>query len=581
MIFALVMPLHLFANDIRVEASFSETQVFTGERVVLKIEIRGNDFRNVTRPEIPTSVPGLRSVSVQPSTSTQYSIINGVATRTYSFSYTYVAESAGTFQFPAVNLNVDGISYNTEPIRLSVINRSDAARQGSSNLPEIFVKMELSDENPVVGQQVIAELTLYFKDPLEVVSYQTSNTWSTDGFWKEAITDGSTPRAESVILGGERYRKAVLLRHALFASRSGSLNIGAATVTTTIRTASRQSDPFSSFFGGFGTNQRTVDLKTEPISLNVRALPAPGVRNTIGAVGTFSITRRISPAQISAGEALEIITEVRGTGNLALINKPTYQLPESFEVFQPQETINLNRTDAGISGVRTFRDIVIVRRPGSYQIPEEEISWFDPERRRYASARLPAQTIQVIADANAVAGITQQRTLTTNPVIGVVKWSSTRQNHIMSHWWLYVGLLLPGLLIAYAWRKKQEDEKLRSDFNYARRLKAPEVAEKRLNEANALAESPNADVKTVMSILQTTLYGIITDRLSIKEAGHSDDDILELLREKDFPPTEYREIEKLLKKCSTIRFAPVIARENLTHEVEKTRGLVQKIVEVL
>ncbi|MCC5925544.1 MAG: protein BatD [Bacteroidetes bacterium] len=587
----LIAPPPIYANDINVVANFSETQILTGERFTIRIEVRGNNFRNVNRPTIPSNLRGVRSISLQPSTSTQYSLINGVATRSFTYTWTFVAESAGTFEFPPVTVEVDGNRFRTAPVSYTIIDRNASAgssgqqaagsQQQASGRPDVFLQMEISDQNPVIGQQIFANLVIYFKNPVEVVSYQASSAWSTDGFWKENLSDGSTPRAESVILGGERYRKAVLSRHALFPTRAGNLTIGEATITTTVRSGARSNDPFSSFFSGFGTNQRTIELKTEPVNLSVRRLPDAGDRKTIGAVGNFTITRRVSPSSVMAGEALEIITEIRGNGNLALINKPQYDLPDEFEVFQPQETLNIVRTMDGIGGNRTFRDILIVRRPGVYELPPVEIAYFDPARRRYNTLRLPAEEIQVRRDEAAATTAVRERTFSVNPVTGVVPWKAVSHGSLLGKWWMYVGLVLPVLLLILAWKKKREDDRLRNDSSYARRVRARDNAMEALQKLRSTVQEGNADVKQIMTGIHAVLYRVVTDRLDIQEAGHSDADILRYLREHNVPEDTSKRMERLLNKCSTIRFAPVTARENLPYELDQAEELVNELAGAL
>jgi hypothetical protein len=568
-------------SDITVSASVSETQVFTGERLNLVIQVSGTTFRNVGRPELPSSIPGFRIVSLQPSTSTNYSIVNGVASRSYSYSYSMVAESSGTYVIPSMGLSVDGENYRTAPVSVTVVDRTTSASRAGAERPDVFVRLEVSDQRPVVGQQVITELVLYFKTPLEVVSYQTSNNWSTDGFWKESLSDGSTPRAESVILDGERYRKAVLLRHALFASRSGALKLSPAKLTTTIRNTSRYSDPFSSFFGGFGTNQRTVELSTEEVTINVRPIPDPDNAKNINAVGNFTITRRVIPENATIGEAIEVITEIRGNGNLALISNPGYTFPEGFEIFQPQENLNLSKSESGVGGSKIFRDILIARRAGAFDLPAEQIAYYDPTRRRNITITLPKLSLNVKRDENALVTTAIQRELGVSPVVGVVTWTRPQQRALWANWWIWVALLAPFILIAYSYRIKQENDRLNNDENYARRTRALERAEARFAKATQIADLANPDVKSCMGLLHQTIYGAVGDRLGLQEASFNDEKVLSLLEENNFPDAHLRDAQKMLNKCSTIRFAPVIGRENLSYEIERARAIVAKICEVL
>lgn len=571
----------IFAQGaLRVTANVSESQVFQGERVSFNIVVSGNNFRNVGRPQIPDQIPGFRNLSLQPSTSTNYSIVNGVASRSYTYSYSLVAETPGRHTIPSVTLNVDDETFTTDPLNVVVIDRSSAVAQGGSSQPEVYIKVEVSDNNPVVGQQVITDLVLYFKSPLEIVSYQPSSNWVTDGFWKELLSDGTNPRAETVIVGGERYRRAVLLRHALFASRAGNLMLGQSRVSITVRNTSRYSDPFNSFFGGFGTNQRNVDLTSDPIAITVRPLPASSYK-TINAVGNFNITRRISPSVATVGEAVEVITEIRGTGNLALISKPEYNFPDGFEVFQPQEQLNLNKETSEISGNRIFRDIVIVRRPGEFEIEPVDLAYYNPGRRGYVNASLPTLRLVVNRDDQAIEAQIQQRDLAILPISGVVQWYPKPNTSILRSVWFWVGMILPAILLVVVYRKKLEDDKLRGDINYARRVRSVERAEDGLSKALSIAQASTPNIKLCMSVLQNTIYNAIADRLGIPEASLNDERAISLLKENHFPDESTKEIQRFLNKCSTIRFAPVIGRENLNHEIDRCRIMIKQICEIL
>lgn len=568
-------------SDVEVSATVTETQVFQGERINFNIVVSGNNFRNVGRPQLPSEFPGFTLLSPQPSTSTSYSIVNGVASRSYSYGYTLSANTPGNYTLPSVTIDINGTLFRTNPVDVKIITRSNTDSNGSADTqPDVFIKVELSDINPVVGQQITADLVLYFKVPLEIVSYQPNSNWSTDGFWKELMSDGSNPRAESVIIGNERFRRAILLKHVLFASRAGTLTVSDANVSVTVRNPSRYSDPFNSFFGGFGTNQRNIDLKSDPVRVTVRPLPQSDAL-TIGAVGNFTISRRLSTSSATVGEAVEIITEIRGTGNLALISRPVYTFPDGFEIFTPQDESNINKETGQISGSRTFRDVVIVRKPGEFVIDPVSLAYFDPNRRRYVTVNLPQLQLAVNRDEQALASSIQQRDLGVQAITGYVNWSTVSQVSMLKEWWFWVGLIIPLLILLLAWFKKQEDDRLKGDINYARRVRALDRAIATLDQAELKSKSTAPDVKESMTLIQNSIYGAVADKLGLQEASMSDVLVVELLNKRNIDESFVRDVQKTLTKCSTIRFAPVIGRENMAHEIERARNLVSKICEVL
>jgi hypothetical protein len=580
-VLALIAVEALYAQtDVKVEATVTENQVFQGERINYNVVVSGSNFRNVGRPQIPASFPGFTLISTSPSTSTSYSIVNGVASRSYSFVYTLVADTPGQHTFAPAQISIDGQDYTTDPVRVTIVDRNNAAGSGSSQSPDVFIRVEVSDRTPVVGQQITADLVLYFRAPLEIVSYQPSSNWVTDGFWKELMSDGTNPRAESVIMEGERFRRAVLLKHALFPGRPGNLTIGEATVAVSVRNPSRYSDPFSNFFGGFGTNQRSIDLQSEPVRVTVSALPSTNTE-TLGAVGDFQITRRLSTPVATVGEAVEVITEVRGTGNLALISRPQYDFPDGFEVFTPQDETSINKESGMISGTRTFRDIVIVRQAGTFTIDSKQLAFYDPRRARYVNVNLASLQLTVNRDEQAIASSIQQRNLGVLPVTGVVSWQRTTPASIWTRWWLYVLILIPAVLIPLAIIRKREDDRLRGDHNYARRVHALERASATLDQASALSSTSDPDIKSFMALIQKALYGIVADRLGLQEAALNDQKVIEVLTNAGLDEAHLRDLQKTLTKCSTIRFAPVIGRDNLSYELERAKVLVTRIAEVI
>ena len=275
-------------SNVSVEASLSQTTVYTGERVSLSISISGN-FNNVSRPELP-QFENFRLLSDNPSTSRSYRYVNGQSTVSYTYSYYLIAQKQGEYQLPSVSVSIDGETYTTDTIPVNVIDQSESATtDDSSGQPDIFLKLEVSDKQPVTGQQVITDVILYFRDGLEVNSYQPVPGWKAEGFWKEELENSGRPRAKSTVLNGIRYRKARLLQFSLFPTKSGELEISPYKIVVAVRSARSGNDPFSSFFSGFGSNQREVELSSDPITVDVQPLSPSDDATYIGAVGNFDI----------------------------------------------------------------------------------------------------------------------------------------------------------------------------------------------------------------------------------------------------------------------------------------------------
>ncbi|TNE72307.1 protein BatD [bacterium] len=564
------------AQDVDVSATLNETIVFQGDRVVLTVTVGGKRFKNVSNPELP-ELNGLRYLTTTPSTSTNFSFVNGVAKSTYSYSYYLLTEKEGDYFVPEVKVEIDGKVYKTSPLKITVKGRTQA-QDNTQNTPDIYLKLEVSNDKPFVGEQVVAKVVLYFKNNLEILSYQPVAGWKAEGFWKEELRDGKQPQAESAIINGMRYRKAELMKYALFPSKTGKLTISPFTVVTTVRVASRNRDPFSSFFGGFGTNQRNIDLETEPLEIEAQAVPRVKDATYLGAVGSFTVKRAITQNNALVGESIEVTTTVSGTGNIALVSKPTYEYPNTFEIYDPQETSSIDRKGDVVSGSKNFTDILIPRTPGNYEIPEMNVSYFNPQKKRHEVVKLPAIAMVIKRDPKATQLTSQVIPFNVQPALGLVVWTSKIPDEFYNEWWFFVilGFPLIGAVGLYFYRGYLD--RMEDDVQFARSNKASKKADKRLIEAKKVAQT---DVKAAYSALYKALVGYVADRAHVPETGESDEMYIKILHEKGLEEESLKPLKQLMDKCSTIRFAPAGTAADFEKDADLASDLLKKIRRVL
>lgn len=566
----------LAAQGVNVSASLSETAVFTGERIVLTVQVSGKDFRNVSNPQLP-DLKGLQYLSTTPSTSSNYSYVNGHTSRSYSYIYYLQAEKQGSYTVPPITVTIDGKNYKTEPISVKIQNRNAAAQsRGNGNKPDIFLKMQVSDRHPFMGEQVTANVVLYFKSSLDVISYQPNPGWKAEGFWKEELDENQQPQATSVILGGERYRKATLIKYALFPTKSDKLTLSPFEVTCSVRYNTDNSDPFSSFFGGSFGSQRSVDLQTDPLTLTIKPLPNPPAGSkSIGAVGDFTITRSLSPKQIKNGESLNLTTVVKGEGNLSLISQPDYKIPNAFEIYQPQEKSNINRNGNIVQGTKTFTNLMVARKPGSYTIPAVKLAYFNTLENRYRFATLPAINVMVTpGSASMVTGATSGG-LSIKPVTGLATWTNGHYQPITRLWWFWIGLFLPLVLLGIGYWQKTYRDRMLTDTQFARSHTALDRAVSLIDKASTFAQKN--DIKTSYALLHEGLCGYIGDKLNLPPAGLSDEDYIQKLQNRNLNDDILKRLKRILNKCSTIRFAPLTSTEDFFKDAEATKDLLNTL----
>lgn len=572
-------PFSGFAQDFTVQSTVSENKIFTGEQFTLQIEITGSAMSDVALPE-PPEIPSARLLSSTPSRSTSISIVNGRTTTSIAYSYSYVARSTGAFTIPPVTVNIGDDEYTTEPINIEILERGQMSQNGSIQMPDIFLELDLNTETPVIGEQIVASIILYFKQGIEVSSFQPASGWRTDGFWKEELENIRQPQAESTILNGVRYRKAALMRYALFPTRSGELSLSEFSMNVGVRKEPSRNDPFGSFFGS-GANQRRLSLESEPLTLNVQDIP--DLQNALGinAVGDLRVERKLSSNRIETGETVELVTTVDGTGNIPLVRRPDYTLPDGLERYTPQETSNIERRGLTIRGSKTFSELISARAPGRYQIPSSRVAIFNPSRNRYDIITLSALTFNVVPGEQIATGSNNTSTFRLQPVTGLASWSASKKSPLnpFKKVWFWFLLVLPAVIFVFALRNRRLLSRIQGDKEFARLHFADQKAEELFREARSLVDG--GDAKPIYNTLHKAITGYISDKLALPEAGVSDQEILKKVSEHEVSDSIQSDLRKLLDKCATISYAPTGDPTDFRSDIIKSENLYKKLKEEL
>lgn len=146
------------------------------------------------------------------------------------------------------------------------------------------------------------------------------------------------------------------------------------------------------------------------------------------------------------GESVEIITEITGSGNLPLLNKPEYDFPESLELYNPQENTSITRDNRLIAGSKTFTDIIIARNDGTYSIPEKRIATFNPDKNSYEYFTLSEINFRADIDPNATVTSLEDMRLDIEPVTGLAQWKEKKDTPLTERNSIWVMLFTPFLL---------------------------------------------------------------------------------------------------------------------------------------
>jgi hypothetical protein len=157
-------------------------------------------------------------------------------------------------------------------------------------------------------------------------------------------------------------------------------------------------------FGFFQQRQyQQFSVSATSPTIDVRPLP-PAPADFTGAVGTFKISSKIVPKDLSVGDPVTWTIQLTGTGNWPDITglRPR-EVSRDFQVIQPKA----KRTPAEgkLFDSTLSEDVVLVpTKPGTYALEPVRFTYFDPKSGSYETITAPGSTVEVAAETSANAG---------------------------------------------------------------------------------------------------------------------------------------------------------------------------------
>ena len=531
------------------------------------------------------------------STSSSTSFVNGHRTSSFTQTYTYtlMAQKAGTFTIGPASVKVDGENVQSNGVRITVLpedeqpssasSNSSASSQsrpssqsgassasGSVNSENLFVRTIVNKTRVHEQEALLVTYKLYFAN-VEVAQL-TNNTKLPEftGFLKQDLEQGEI-QTELEHYNGRNYQTAVLYRTILYPQHSGDIKIDPARFEAVLRVQTRQ-QVRSIFDDFFGTYTNVTKMLTAPgVTIHVASLPSGKPAGFSGGVGRFHLTPSISQTEVQANEAVTIKLDITGAGNMKLLKTPAIDWPEGFEPYDPKVTNNFNTTTAGVSGTKSIEYLAIPRSAGEYTIPPVAFSYFDIDEKAYKTLRTPEYTIRVKRGngANGVNGengesqvvsYTQKedikqlgtdiRYIDTRSVFPTNGKSGLRLEGLYQYIWLfYVIPLLIALVLLVVLRKQIKEN---ADTTRVRYKRANKVAQKRLKAAAAALKANNKDA--FYAAIEQAAWTYLSDRLSIPTAALNKDNITSILQQKGVEDSLIADVKNVLSTAEFARYAP-------------------------
>lgn len=423
-------PEQASAADTKVFASVDRNEAEVGDPIVYTVSIASKNTVNVTEPRLP-KLDGFSMSNSWSGSESRSTFASGVfqVEITRTFSYQLSPQTTGQLEIGATQVVVDGKSYSTEPIKITVKPASPGARTapqaqaappgedqedpmddmeqmfnqmlqrrglpgfngrqfgGQPQQPfnpneSFFIDVEVDKQKAYVGEQVTANWYLYTR--AQIRDIDTLKYPSLSGFWKEEIELATRLNFEQHIINGIAYNRALLASYALFPIKTGTVEVDPYKAKCTVVTG----DVF-----GFGKAYQFTRA-SRPVKIEVLPVPTEGrPKDFNGAVGEFKVSATLDHNEIPANQPVNLKIRFAGRGNGKLIDLPKLDLPPSVEIYSTKDESKFFKNG---ESYKEFDVLLIPREAGNIKIPGVQVSAFDPNKGKFYALSSPEIPLTVL-----------------------------------------------------------------------------------------------------------------------------------------------------------------------------------------
>ncbi|MCB0685723.1 MAG: protein BatD [Saprospiraceae bacterium] len=527
-LFIQFLPVILLGQQVRFSASIDAKQVIVGSTFSISFNLENSDGENFTPPDFSPF-----KVVNGPSQSYQSTYINGVGTRSVGFSYTLQATRVGKFTIRGASIDAKGKKMQSNAVSVEVLKGEDLTQSGAT--PQIFIRAEIDSNQIFIGQQLMIRYKIYTQVNIENYNILTESNYA--GCFAQALDTYKEPVLKEVISGKE-YSTKVLRKVAIFPQQGGKIEIDPMVVQVGIPS---KSSVRRGLLSSFGLERKNISSNN--LTLMVKSAYDNAPTGFSGAVGSFQVRFRVNPHQATTDDAISLVLDIRGNGDIKTIRSPELKLPEGFELFEPKvkEEKMINATDS-VRGEKTIEYLVIGHKPGRYTF-RPSFTYFDPTKGQYKTLvdSFPLTITQGTGVLSSSADNTlPQQNEGIQPIEHNLSLHKIRRPIYLRPWYV-AGYVVPILaFIFFSWRARQVEEIDEEVDPHA-------VAKERLQRAERYMT--DGSFKSFYEEIALSLKQFIAFRLNLEASELSRQKIKSSLLQNGVPPDIEERTQHLIEKC--------------------------------
>jgi hypothetical protein len=563
--------LALQGQKVAFEASIDARQILLNEYTKVTFTLKNANGDRFQSP----SFEGFRVLS-GPSTGMSTTIVNGRRSSELSYSYLLQPTRVGKFTIGAASIVVDGKKLTSNVLSVEVVKGKAADESADAKI--FFLKAEPSTTEAVVGQQVILDYKLYLQTKYRKNGLREVSESSYDDFYSEQL---NWYRVFKEVIDGVQYTSWIVKRIALFPQKTGTLTIDPLQLQLDI------SDSNQPAMGFFSRPSERYIISSEPVEIQVSALPDGAPPSFSGAVGQYEFKASVPRTTITTDDALSVYVNFSGNGDQKRVTPPTLLVnSDSLEVYDPsvlrEETREIQGT---LRHLKEVEYLVVPKYPGEYQLPIA-FSYYDPDSSRYLIRKATPYQVKVRPGAN-LRGEQARRqrekekeapeVQTLYPLKEKVRLGRKGETFVGSTLFYSLGgLPLLGLLGIFLYRQAQK-RKQGIDPLLLKKQGAAKIAAQRLAAAENYLQA--GDSKAFYNEVSRASLGYVSDKLHIPTSQLTKANVKEQLQQLQLPETSVEQFMKILQRCEMALFAGMDNSAAMKETYENASKVIQEMEE--
>lgn len=514
-----------------------------------------------------------------PNQSTSMQFINGSMSQSFTLSYILQPKKEGTFKIESASIEAGGKLVLSNPISVTVNKGSGGGGQASGQQDDnktnissknIFIRVSVDKTNVYRGEAIVATYKIYTN--VQLLNYSINKVPALNGFWSQDMQLPAQLQLRAETYNGVTYQVGDIKKVVLFPQQSGTLTLDPMEGECIARIQVKRNrsgspfdifnDPFFNdpFFGSGGVRDVKFAVKSDPVKITVRELPANAPASFNGAVGKYTLDGTIDKTNPKANDAVTFKIKLFGKGNIKLAEAPEFELSPDIEKYDPKVADNITVNERGASGTRTFEYLLIPRHQGNYDFGPVEFSYFDLEKKAYVTLKTPAYHLKVErgvdgGSAVAVSGKADFQVLGRDIRFiktGATEFSGDNDDFYGSYLFWFLVILATGGFAGLVYFRKQQLA-LNADAALVKSRKATKMAKKRLEVAGDLLKSGNQS--GFYDETGKAIWGYLSDKLRLPVASLTQETVFEALKKVSAGEETIRSLKGILDHCEFSRFA--------------------------